>query len=330
MRRSDEVEGQQRRGAAAAGQADQGQRRPGAPSRAREREAAVAPAGSSAQASSGRPRRSSRTAAADVQPDRRPSSRGGVSRKSWIASRSGASCRIWRAVRPTRVHVRAPPRRRAGAGTASRSVAAPAGSPRSGRRAGRSRCLRSASSPRCCVHARRRSRSAGSGAPGSRLPSRSVAGASITSGAKCTPSSAPKSSTEPFATPSPIVSSRLSSVVARAGADRRDDRQRALVRHRDARLRPANLSEKWRILSSLPVHEPEVDARRDLADLVAHPLREERRLRVVEDDRLLAVEPARLLVDLRPHGIEAERAGSCSGARPSRGRRPCPARRASG
>jgi hypothetical protein len=37
--------------------------------------------------------------------------------------------------------------------------------------------------------------------------------------------------------------------------------------------------------------------------------REERRLRVVEDDRLVAVEPARLPVDLRPHRLEAEGEG---------------------
>ena len=78
-----------------------------------------------------------------------------------------------------------------------------------------------------------------------------VRGATI-SRAKCTPSRAPKSITEPLATPSPMVGEQALDVVLRAFADGRDDRQRALVRHR-RRRRPrvtaSNLSEKWRILS---------------------------------------------------------------------------------
>src|SRR5215210_2974299 len=59
-------------------------------------------------------------------------------------------------------------------------------------------------------------------------------------------------------------------------------------------------------LRALPEDEPEVEAGRDLADLVADPLGHERGLRVVEDDRLLAVEPALLLVDLRPDRLQPE------------------------
>ena len=150
-----------------------------------------------------------------------------------------------------------------------------------------------------------RIRLAGSRAPAGRCPP-----ATMITRAKCTPSSAPKSITDPFATPSPMVASRLSTSLSAPCADRRDDRQGALVRHR-RRCRPrahaAELEREVEDLVLLPVHEPEVEARSDLADLVAHVPREERRLRVVEDDRLLAVEPARLLVDLRAHRLDAER-----------------------
>ena len=61
-------------------------------------------------------------------------------------------------------------------------------------------------------------------------------------------------------------------------------------------------------LGPLPEDEAEVDAGRDLADLVPDPLRDNRRVRVVEDDRLLLVEPARLLVDLGANRLDAERA----------------------
>src|SRR5918992_4210912 len=70
----------------------------------------------------------------------------------------------------------------------------------------------------------------------------------------------------------------------------------------------AELEREQRHLRAPPEDEPEVEAGRDLADLVPDAAREERRLRVVEDDRLLLVEPARLLVDLRPHRPQAERA----------------------
>src|SRR5215813_3090834 len=57
----------------------------------------------------------------------------------------------------------------------------------------------------------------------------------------------------------------------------------------------------------LPVHFAEIQLRTDLTDLVANPLRDGRRLRVVEDDALLAVEPARSFVDFGDDRVEVER-----------------------
>ncbi len=52
---------------------------------------------------------------------------------------------------------------------------------------------------------------------------------------------------------------------------------------------------------------PDVDARRDLPDLVADHARHDRRARVVDDDGRRLVEPAQVLVDARPDARDAER-----------------------
>ena len=46
-----------------------------------------------------------------------------------------------------------------------------------------------------------------------------------------------------------------------------------------------------------PVNHAEIDPGRDFADFIANPLREQRSLRVIEDDAFLLVEPAFVLVD---------------------------------
>jgi len=56
----------------------------------------------------------------------------------------------------------------------------------------------------------------------------------------------------------------------------------------------------------VPEHSPEIEARRDEADLIAYPVRNEGGLRVVEDDAFLAIGPARLADDASEDGIEAE------------------------
>src|SRR5689334_13098984 len=56
----------------------------------------------------------------------------------------------------------------------------------------------------------------------------------------------------------------------------------------------------------VPIGEAEIDVRRDEADLVADPMSHDRGYRVVEDDALLAVQPARRLVDLGGDGMNAE------------------------
>src|SRR3954452_1744866 len=110
--------------------------------------------------------------------------------------------------------------------------------------------------------------------------------------------------TEPFATPLPIdfsSSSRSPASPARTGA--------TIVSADWYGTGPASLGELQREVQDLrllPEDEPEVEPRRHLADLVADPLRHDRGLRVVEDDRLLAVEPALVLVNLRPHGLQPE------------------------
>src|SRR4026208_1447288 len=55
-----------------------------------------------------------------------------------------------------------------------------------------------------------------------------------------------------------------------------------------------------------PENEPEVNAGRDLANLVPDLVRDPRGLRVVEDDRLFLVEPARVFVDLGPNRLDSE------------------------
>src|ERR671923_1087239 len=116
------------------------------------------------------------------------------------------------------------------------------------------------------------------------------------------PSSAAKSTTEPFATPLPIDSRsafRLPSSPGLTCATRVSATWCGIGSGRE-------LEREVQDPCALPVDEPEVEARRDLADLVADPVCDQRGLRVVEDDRLLAVQPARLLVDLGPHRLEAE------------------------
>src|SRR3989442_11045064 len=134
---------------------------------------------------------------------------------------------------------------------------------------------------------------------------RSLVSSSTTKRAKWTPSSAAKSTTEPLATPSPIDSSscfRLSTSPGRTFAASVSATWCGISRTRSGREREREVQDPV----ALPVDEPEVDAGRDLADLVPDPVRDERRLRVVEHDRLLLVEPARLLVDLRPDRLDPE------------------------
>src|ERR1700738_444538 len=52
--------------------------------------------------------------------------------------------------------------------------------------------------------------------------------------------------------------------------------------------------------------DAEVQARADLADLVTDLVREERRLRVVQDDRRFLIEPARRYIDLGLHEVPPE------------------------
>src|SRR5512132_1320966 len=53
-------------------------------------------------------------------------------------------------------------------------------------------------------------------------------------------------------------------------------------------------------------HLTKVGAAGDLADLVPDPVGDQRRARIVEHDALLAVDPARILVDLGPDQPEPE------------------------
>src|ERR1043166_2218726 len=57
-------------------------------------------------------------------------------------------------------------------------------------------------------------------------------------------------------------------------------------------------------LAFIPEHDAQVQPWRDLADLVAYPVRHQRRLRVVEHNALFLIEPARTLVDLRDDGLK--------------------------
>src|SRR5437667_888479 len=56
----------------------------------------------------------------------------------------------------------------------------------------------------------------------------------------------------------------------------------------------------------VPVHLAQIELRADQADLGTVPVRDHRGLRVVEDDALLAVEPARALVELGDNRLQAE------------------------
>src|SRR5436853_2918053 len=56
-----------------------------------------------------------------------------------------------------------------------------------------------------------------------------------------------------------------------------------------------------------PEHDAKVDAGAHFPDLVADVAGRLRRLGVVEDDALLAVDPARFLVDLGPDALHVER-----------------------
>src|SRR6266508_2366649 len=110
--------------------------------------------------------------------------------------------------------------------------------------------------------------------------------------------------TDPFATPSPIdfsSSSSLPASPARTGAT-----MVSADWYGTGRALPGELQREVEDLALLPEDEPEIEARRDLADLVADPLRHDGGLRVVEDDRLLAVEPALVLVDLGPNSLDPE------------------------
>src|SRR5438105_2153929 len=57
----------------------------------------------------------------------------------------------------------------------------------------------------------------------------------------------------------------------------------------------------------VPEYEAEVDAFPDLADLVPDPMRDKRRLRVVEDDARLLIEPALAAVYGRDDGMQIKR-----------------------
>src|SRR6266404_72897 len=59
-----------------------------------------------------------------------------------------------------------------------------------------------------------------------------------------------------------------------------------------------------------PVDLSQIEPRTDQADLVPYPVRHQRGLGVVEDNALLAVEPAGALVHLGDDGLEAERQNS--------------------
>src|SRR3954469_13321736 len=56
-----------------------------------------------------------------------------------------------------------------------------------------------------------------------------------------------------------------------------------------------------------PVNFSEINARRDFAYFVANPMRQQRRLRIIEHDALLVIEPARAFVDLGDDRVQAER-----------------------
>ena len=47
-----------------------------------------------------------------------------------------------------------------------------------------------------------------------------------------------------------------------------------------------------------PINFSEINARRDLANLVTNPMRKQRSLGIIENDTFFIIEPARTLVDL--------------------------------
>src|SRR5688500_15369702 len=57
-----------------------------------------------------------------------------------------------------------------------------------------------------------------------------------------------------------------------------------------------------------PPHLAQKDARLCLANLVAHLAREQRGLRIIDDERLLAVQPARAPIDTSANRLHAKRA----------------------
>jgi len=60
----------------------------------------------------------------------------------------------------------------------------------------------------------------------------------------------------------------------------------------------------------VPKHSPKIEAGTDEPDLITYPVGNERGLRVVEDDALLTIDPARLADDASDDGIEAEHGDS--------------------
>src|SRR6266567_3996957 len=59
-------------------------------------------------------------------------------------------------------------------------------------------------------------------------------------------------------------------------------------------------------LGLVPVHKTEIYSWADLTNLIANALGKQRRLRIIEDDTFLVIEPARGLVDLRHNGVQSE------------------------
>src|SRR6266513_1393682 len=82
---------------------------------------------------------------------------------------------------------------------------------------------------------------------------------------------------------------------------------------------PSGMTEKWDSAASreferemnqlllAPIDDPEENPRRDFADLVPDPFRDQRCLGIIENDARLLVEPAVRLVDLRDDRLVAER-----------------------
>ena len=89
---------------------------------------------------------------------------------------------------------------------------------------------------------------------------------------------------------------------------RRDPRLRALTDTNSSKnSRVRELEREVEDAVVVPIDDAEVGARIDQSHLVPDPVRHGRRLRVVEDDALFLVEPAGLLVDLRPDPVQVQR-----------------------